>query len=107
MYACPQVSVGVPDWLIDVCRAKVKSGAILVVSCEGGLTRDVWVWACDPQPPTLQNLTDSELERELGVKNPLHRLKLRLAVLEMVNLSSTGGPTSNPVTNWNGYPQGM
>ena len=34
-----------------------------------------------------QNITESELETELGITNTLHRLKLRLAVQEIVSLT--------------------
>jgi hypothetical protein len=34
-----------------------------------------------------QSITESELETELGITNTLHRLKLRLAVQEIVSLT--------------------
>ena len=37
--------------------------------------------------PFFQNITESELETELGITNTLHRLKLRLAVQEIVSLT--------------------
>ena len=59
-----QLSVGVPKWMVEVCKEKVKSGAFLV------------------------NLSDGEMERELGLRNPLHRLKLSLAVQSMLKAQS-------------------
>ncbi|KAL5503411.1 hypothetical protein EMCRGX_G010358 [Ephydatia muelleri] len=63
-----EVWVACPHWYVEAIKKVIRSGA------------------------NLESITDVELEKELGITNCLHRLKLRLAVQEIVNLTSSPHP---------------